>query len=235
MGRAGIVRGGLSLWILVLFLLVPTKPVGAGEVKGRVEFTGPRPEEEWVPVQKNRDVCGARRPLEQLLLSPEGSVANVLVELEGVQEGGSRLSPQIVVLDNRDCRFMPRVQITRVGTMLEIRNSDAILHSAHAYRKTDETLFHVALPHFRERVRVTLDAPGLLRIICDVGHVWMRAYILVTDNPFTAVTDSRGRFSLIGVPPGTYRLRVWHELLGTLTRPVTIPDGETEVVVLHYP
>jgi len=58
---------------------------------------------------------------------------------------------------------------------------------------------------------------------------------LVTDNPFTAVTDSRGRFSLIGVPPGTYRLRVWHELLGTLTRPVTIPDGETEVVVLRYP
>ena len=235
MTKSGGIPFGLKSVLLTLVLLSPTQPVGAGEVKGRVEYVGPRLQEEWVPVQKNREVCGAWRPLERLLLSPERGVANVLVRLEGVQRKRPGLSPRIAVLDNRDCRFMPRVQIARVGTLLEIRNSDAILHTAHAYRKRDETLFHVALPHFREQVRVTLDTPGLLRVICDVGHVWMRAYVFVTNSPFAAVTNGQGQFALTGVPAGTYRLRVWHEQLGTISRRVRIPEGGTAVVVLHYP
>ena len=228
---------GLRLGVLGLFLLSRPHMGEAGTVKGRVEFSGPRPNEEWVSVQKNRDVCGSRRPLERLLLSPEGAVANVLVELEGAPgaEARSELPPRIAVLDNRDCRFMPRVQLATVGTLLEIRNSDAILHTAHAYRKPDETAFHVALPHFREHIRVTLHTPGLLRVICDVGHVWMEAYIFVTDNRFTAVTDAQGRFSLAGVPAGTYQLRVWHELLGSVARPISIVEGETEDVLVRYP
>lgn len=232
-------RNRLRQWVIFLFLGFLLSCLAgvarAGEVKGRVEFAGPSPQEEWVAVRKNQEVCGPRRPLERLVLSPDGGVANVLVELEGVHPDSPKLPPRIAVLDNRDCQFLPRVQVAPVGTFLEIRNSDAILHTAHAYRKPDETLFHVALPHFREHVRVVLDRPGLLRLICDVGHVWMEAYILVTDNPFAAVTDSDGRFSLAGVRAGAYRLRIWHELLGILVRPITISDREAEPVVLRYP
>ena len=121
MTKSGGIPFGLKPVLLSLVLLLPTKSVGAGEVKGRVEYVGPRLQEEWVPVQKNREVCGAWRPLERLLLSPEGGVANVLVRLEGVQGQRPGLSPRVAVLDNRDCRFMPRVQIARVGTILEIR------------------------------------------------------------------------------------------------------------------
>ncbi|MEE9181270.1 MAG: carboxypeptidase regulatory-like domain-containing protein, partial [candidate division NC10 bacterium] len=87
----------------------------------------------------------------------------------------------------------------------------------------------------REVVRVTLDTPGLLRVICDVGHVWMRAYVFVTDSSFAAVTNGQGRFVLTGVPAGTYRLRAWHEQLGTIARRVNVQDGGTAVVVLRYP
>ena len=235
MERFGAVPFGLKAWLLGLFILSLVKPVRAEDVKGQVEFLGPKLEEQWVSVQKDREVCGAWRPLERLLLSPERGVANVLVEIEGVQEKDRVRTPGIAVLDNRDCRFMPRVQVAPVGVLLEIRNSDAVLHTAHALRKRDETLFHVALPNFREEVRVTLETPGLLRVICDVGHVWMRAFIFVTDNPFTAVTDSQGRFALTDVTPGTYRLRVWHELLGTISRSVTVPEGGTAIVVVQYP
>ncbi|MFQ5848631.1 MAG: carboxypeptidase regulatory-like domain-containing protein [Candidatus Methylomirabilales bacterium] len=228
-------RFGPWLWFLGLLLVSVPGMLEAGEIKGRVEHTGVRLTEQWVPVQKNREVCGAWRPLERLLLSPEGGVANVIVELQGVEGKDPGPPSRRAVLDNRDCRFMPRVQVARLGTLLEIRNSDAILHTAHAYRTRGETLFHVALPHFREQVQVPLEKPGLLRVICDVGHIWMRAYILVTDNPFSAVTDSQGRFTVSGVPAGTYRLRVWHELLGVITRPVTVQDRGTAVVVLRYP
>ena len=217
-----------------LLLLSLATPVGAESVKGRVEFFGPKPEEQWVQVHKDREICGEFRPLERLLLTPEKGVANALVELEGVNGQDLVRTSDIAVLDNRDCRFMPRVQIARVGAVLEVRNSDAVLHTAHAFRKRDETLFHVALPHFREQTRIALNTPGLLRVICDVGHVWMRAFILVTDNPFATVTDSQGQFALTDVPPGTYRLRVWHEVLGTLSRSVTVPEKEMAVVVLRY-
>ena len=235
MRRAGIIPFGLTPWLLGLLILTVTKPLRAGDLKGRVEFLGPKLEEQWVEVQKDREACGEWRPLQRLLLSPEREVANVLVELEGAQEKSRVRAPEIAVLDNRDCQFMPRLQIASVGAALEIRNSDAVLHTVHAIRKPDETLFHVALPHFRDQLRVTLDTPGLLRVVCDVGHAWMRAFIFVTDNPFVAVTDSQGRFALTGVPPGTYRLRVWHEVLGTISRSVTVPEEGTAVVVLQYP
>ena len=192
-----------------------------------------RPGEEWVQVQKDREVCGEFRPLERLLLSPEGGVANALVELEGAQ--GEVRQRTGAVLDNRDCRFLPRVQVVPPGTLLEIRNSDGTLHTAHAYRRRDETLFHVALPHFREQVRVSLLAEGLLQVVCDVGHTWMRAYILVTRNPFVTVTDNQGRFLLSKVPPGIYTLRVWHEILGVLSRRVTVPAEGTAVAIFRYP
>ena len=39
----------------------------------------------------------------------------------------------------------------------------------------------------------------------------MTAYILVADHPYTAVTGEDGRFVIDGVPPGSYRIRMWHE------------------------
>jgi len=39
----------------------------------------------------------------------------------------------------------------------------------------------------------------------------MSAYLVVTETPYSAVTDAEGRFSIADVPPGKYVLRVWHE------------------------
>ena len=58
--------------------------------------------------------------------------------------------------------------------------------------------------------------------------------MLVTPVSYTlAVGAAEG--TTTGVPAGTYRLRVWHEQLGTISRRVRIPEGGTAVVVLHYP
>ena len=119
------------------------------------------------------------------------------------------------------------------GTRLEVRNSDPILHTVHAYLGT-ETLFHLALPVFRQRVWATLDRPGLIRIDCDVGHTWMRAYILVRGDGLATVTGPDGVYHLTGVPAGSIRLRAWHESLGTREAVVTVTDGRPTVVTLQY-
>src|ERR1043165_1095257 len=62
---------------------------------------------------------------------------------------------------------------------------------------------------------------------CDV-HGWMNAYVGVLDHPFFAVTDKDGKFSLKGLPPGTYTIEAWHEKAGTQTAQVTVGAKETK-------
>ncbi|MGE5850365.1 MAG: carboxypeptidase regulatory-like domain-containing protein, partial [Candidatus Methylomirabilota bacterium] len=196
-------------------------------------FAGPLPREEFQPVFKHREFCGERMPSNRLRVGADRGVADVLITLEGASALRGASPARSAVLDNRGCRFVPRVQVVPPGTRLEVRNSDPILHTVHAYLGS-ETLFHLALPVFRQRVWAILDRPGLIRIDCDVGHTWMRAYVLVRAHGLATVSGPDGAFHLTGVPPGTFSLRAWHESLGTRDASVTVVDGRPSVVTLLY-
>lgn len=63
----------------------------------------------------------------------------------------------------------------------------------------------------------------------------MRAFVVVTDHPFFAVSDDRGRFSIEGVPPGSYTLEAWHSRYGWKRRAaVTITAGAETTVHVAY-
>ena len=205
-------------------------------LSGRVLYQGPLPVDQSVPVHKHRELCGEERPLGRYLVSATGGVESAAVLLEGEAEvfpkGG--IGQAVAILDNRGCEFLPRVQVAQPLATLEVRNSDPILHSAHAYLQDGRTAFHVALPHFRDRTRTQLPQAGLLRIECDVGHTWMRAYILISSSPFSAVTGRDGTFEIQGIPPGRYRLLAWHEAFGTIEREVSLVQGEQLTLTLAF-
>jgi hypothetical protein len=52
----------------------------------------------------------------------------------------------------------------------------------------------------------------------------MSAYILVFAHRFFAVTDASGRYTITGIPPGSYTLAVWHEGEVRERRTVVVPD-----------
>jgi len=202
---------------------------GAGSVSGRVRFGGERPAEAFLPVYKNADVCGERVPDGSLRVSEGGGLAGVVVEILGVA-GGKPLPTGVAGLDNVRCAFVPRVQALVVGQSLELRNSDPVLHDAHA-RLGARTIFNLGLPSWR-RVTHVLSEPGLYAIDCNVLHTWMRAWVFVSEHPYVAVTDHDGRFSLRDVPAGRYRLRLWHERLGEKRVGVAVePHRESEIAV----
>jgi hypothetical protein len=58
----------------------------------------------------------------------------------------------------------------------------------------------------------------------------MHAYWFVMDQPYYAVTDAAGKFSIADIPPGDYEVEVWHEVLGQKTEKVTIPSGGAATV-----
>ena len=50
--------------------------------------------------------------------------------------------------------------------------------------------------------------PG--EVTCDI-HPWMKAWWMVLDHPYFAVTDAKGNFEIKNAPAGTQKVVVWQE------------------------
>ena len=172
-------------------------------------------------------VCGSEVPDETVSVGTGGVLANVVVTLTGVKTTTPYPDPQVT---NEKCRFLPRVQLARPGAPTKTTSHDALLHTTNAQQDGGRTLFNVGLPVPNMVVTRALNGPGLVRITCNT-HQWMRGFIMVTDE-MAAVTGTDGTFRLTGVPPGTYELKVWHELLKTAPVRVTVAAGGTAAVTL---
>jgi plastocyanin len=166
-------------------------------------------------------ICGkADRPSPSLVLAKDKGLANAVVWLEGAKGGALPKGP--FSLDQKSCLFTPYVQVVSKGAPVVVRNSDAVLHNVHATTVAAAQIFNRAIPIKGQTFTETFSEPGVVRLKCDV-HTWMTAWLFVADTPYAAVTDAEGRFSFPGVPPGTYRLKTWHELFGEKSQPVTVP------------
>ena len=193
-----------------------------GKIVGTVKVAGkfvPRPPH---AVNKNREICGDHIEDESLVVGPEKGLRYAVLTLADITKGKAVELEAGYALDNEKCRFVPHVQAINVGQWIELKNTDPVLHTANALLK-QQTLFNVALWPSRE-VRKPVAYPGVVRINCGV-HPWMSAYVVVTDNPYHAVTDLYGAYEIDDIPPGTYKLRLWHELLGTQEKEVRIEAG----------
>jgi hypothetical protein len=204
---------------------------GGFTLAGNVWLAGPEPAPaRRLAVYKNRTVCGSSVPNETLLTGKTGGVRNAVVLLHSLDRFPG-VAARRIVLDNVKCAFAPHVQVAPVGSELLLKNSDGILHTVHA-RMDNNTLFNVGLPKWRQVTKV-LDKPGVIRIDCDVLHTWMSAAIVVASTPYFAVSDERGYFSVDNLPPGSYRMEVWHERLGSrMTTVSSAGDGPVSADVV---
>lgn len=208
---------------VVVWAASPPKTTG-GTIKGTVRIKGEAPRIEALKITKDQDVC-KDVPNEALIVSSDRGVQNVVIVLEGLPKSArSRETAHPVFrLTNWQCRFAPHVSVMQVDDDLEISNLDPILHTAKAL----QSQVNVGLYPGRALRRV-IGAPALgpLKITCEI-HPWMLAWVFLTDNPYYAVSDVHGEYQIEDVPPGKYRLKFWHELLGTQVVPVEVSAGKT--------
>lgn len=203
-----------------------------GRIVGRVQVEGDFEKPGPLKVYKNKDFCGLQIPNQSLLVDPRGGLQNVVVMIAGARREKRENQLKNLVLDNRNCAFVPHVQIAPVGSEILLLNSDPILHDVHA-RLGSETLFNEGLPTWRQ-VKKRLTRTGIVTIQCEVLHTWMSAYIVVTSSPYFAVADEKGEFVIEGVPAGTHEMEVWHEKLGNKARKVAVTRGSTVRVDFVY-
>ena len=204
-------------------------PVGAAAIKGTVQYVGTSVEAKKVPVTVDQFVCGKDKDAEEFSLSPQRGLRNAVVSLTSPPPDARwNFSTAPVFLDQRQCLFIPRVILVPLGGTVEFLNSDRLLHNLHSVSRAN-AVFNRTQPKGRT-IPITFTKPEIVRITCDL-HGWMRAFIVVIEHPFHAVTGSAGEFVLDKISPGKYTLNVWHETIGTVTKDVTVGETDATAVI----
>jgi len=137
----------------ILFVLVSSFPVKAYEeiaiengatIRGNVKIEGQAPKRAPLQITKFKEVC-KDVPNETLLVGPGQGVRYAVVTLEGITKGKAVEKEAIQELDNLACRFVPHVLVSSVGQFVLFKNSDPILHTAHALFAGGQPQFNVGL------------------------------------------------------------------------------------------
>ena len=197
-----------------------------GVIAGVVKFAGTPPALQVLEVSKDRDVCGTHKLYDQsLIVGKNGGIANAVVALPDIP-AGEPLKPEAdVKFDQKGCEYRPHVAAFPAGSTVDIINSDGILHNIHTDSEANPVI-DIAQPGFKKTVAVTVAKPEAIKVSCD-AHNWMEGWWYVAANPYYAVTDANGHFTIGNIPPGTYTLQVWQEKLGTESKQVTVKPGAT--------
>lgn len=198
-----------------------------GMIRGVVKVEGNIPALPPLQITKYKEVC-KDVPNETLIVGPGQGLRYAVVTIEEITKGKAVEREALHELDNVKCRFVPHVQAASVGQFIVFKNSDPILHTAHAFFVDGQPQFNIGL--YPGRVsRKPLITPGIVKILCEV-HPWMSAYIVVTDHPYHSITDAYGEYQMGDIPPGVYRVKVWHETLGTQEKRVEVKPGASQTL-----
>ncbi len=205
------------------------KSSGSGVIEGRVVYKGKRKlRNRKKLITKDKEVCGRGYKIDRVYeVSDDGGVKNAVVFVEAKSQE-KRLTK---VLVQEKCEFSPRVIAMSAGSTLEIVNKDEAKHEANGVQDY-ETIFQLSQPKKGMVDRVVLNKPGVVEVTCNI-HGWMKAWVVVSASPYFAVTDSKGNFRISGLPPGSYKLRVWHEGLREKSMKVKVREGKVSTVTVE--
>lgn len=137
--------------------------------------------------------------------------------------------PEPVVITQEKEEFQPYVTAAVVGTRVNFPNRDKVQHHVFSLSKTKS--FDLGLYRGDPKELVTFDRPGVVTLGCNI-HDWMSAYVVVLATPHYAKSGSDGLAPISDLPPGKYRLEVWHPRLKTpVTREVFVDANPATQVI----
>jgi hypothetical protein len=207
-----------------------------GRITGTVEFDGTFPSDTVIQLTADQTGCG-QSVVDHRVERSGNRVAGVAVWLTDIRQGMPLPVDRRFELENEDCVIVPRVQTVMTGGTLNIISADAAMHRNRIIDvASGETQ---AIAPFNDNGQVIpfdrlLTKTAELEVTCDL-HPWSKAYVLVFDHPYYAVTGKSGDFSIEGVPAGTYHLRAWHPVLGLVDQSVVVGGGAQAMVALKLP
>ncbi|OYP33952.1 hypothetical protein [Rhodopirellula sp. MGV] len=218
--------------VLVVSLLVAKFAAAeTATLKMRFVFDGDPPPRK--PINGLPAGLGAAAPIESehLIVGPKTKgIKNVVVYLS-TGRGAAEIEiptskPQTRTMSMANFRFDPHVLIAHTGDTLELAPKDQVTYAPNImFFKNPASGLYVP-PGKPHRFSLRFDEPAPVPVNCNV-HSWMRAYVVVLNHPFAAVSDAEGELTISGLPPGrTLAFRVFHEA-GRVSK-VKLAGVETE-------
>jgi hypothetical protein len=189
-----------------------------GGLTAKFVLTGKAPAPAKLDVNKDPQFCGKHKLVDEtIVVGKDGELANVVVFLspatgQKVPTNPAKtkeLAPQ-VTLDNENCRFSPHIVVMTTEQQLVIGNKDPVGHNSKADLFANSP-FNDLIPSggtVKKKIDKAEKVPA--GVSCNI-HPWMRAYLVVRDNPYVGVTDDTGTLKIDGIPAGEWSFIVWHE------------------------
>ena len=222
-------------------------------LQGTITFSGTPPEPLQIDVEKNPEICGLQRRLLKVDVQ-NGLLKGAVVLLEGIESGkpfakqtfqgrspgtgtfqyvgGETLGLQV---NTENCNFGPFTGVLTPDEAVRFGNQDSIKHVLHTFVSLDtkgrvlRTLHNRDMHPDREFDRTfasdKLKESRVVRITCN-RHDFMQNWFYVVKNPYFAISDEQGNFSIEDIPPGHYMVRAWHPMLGLQEQEVQVTAGK---------
>jgi plastocyanin len=191
-----------------------------GTLKGRFKFGGSAPAASELKADKDVEVCGKHKLVaEELVVGADGGVANVVVF---VRDKSVKVHPDLAatknekaVLDNQNCRFEPHVLFVQTGQPFVIKNSDTVGHNSNVQTIKNPASNNLIPANGEATATFKSDEAIPATVTCNI-HPWMKAWVVIRDNPYAAVSKPDGSFEIKNLPAGELEFQFWHEKAGYL-------------------
>lgn len=135
------------------------------------------------------------------------------------------------VMDQLSMEFTPHVLPVLKGSFVDFPYRDTVKHNVFSPDSTPGTREKINLGTYHAGVIKSLQIPGSgeMALLCNV-HSDMLGYVVALENPYFAVTDRKGNFTIENVPAGSYTLKTWHERYKSVSRDVAVDAGKVAMV-----
>ncbi len=210
----------------------------SGTLSGRVTLTGPVPRARSFHLihAPNIKFCArisdgkGHRILRDFTVSENSGLKDTVIAIQGIKKG--KPFPTKMQTFNIDrCHSDQYVIGVRNGENILVENKDPIRHEIATYEINSSSyvdqVSNKAVTKHSSQVRsafVNQDTNEFL-IKCNL-HPFLQTRGFMVENPYYAISDAEGNFSLSDVPPGTYEVLAWHPFIPTLKGTVTIEEGK---------
>lgn len=154
------------------------------------------------------------------------SYEHAVVYLSGASKS---MSPVMVENIQHNKQFTPRVLAVTRGQVVRFINQDNLLHNV--FSNTAGNQFDLGRYPKGGYKDVLFDTAGRVKVYCNI-HKAMILDVLVLDNPYAAVTDAHGNYSIAEVPAGDYTLHAWHVYGGETSQPLKVQGNNQQVPTL---
>ncbi len=207
-----------------------------GTVQGKVMFKGTPPPPKVFELWRfpDKDFCGAisaqkgKRLFHEVIAGQAGGLKDVVVIIEGVQKG-KPFNFTSAHMEANVCQFLPYVSVVSDKRQITIANRDPVAHDLQGYAY-DLSGVDIVLHRPSLNMQGTTDVVNLTKgrkiFTMQCGrHPYMQSWGYAIDNPYYAVTNLEGTFTIPQLPPGKYKVKAWHPILGSQEREVTVTSN----------